>query len=70
MKKQCVSHKLTLFEHYILSKHVKNVRIVKRLPWLIHTIYAEEKQTGLLSYKQFKLQAPTAWIHIRLFRKE
>ena len=70
MKKQCVSHKLGLFKHYILSKHVQNVRIVKGLPWLIHTIYVEEKQTDLLGYKQFKPQALTSWIHTILFRKE
>ena len=67
---QCVNHKLGLFEHYILSKDVKNVRIVKGLLWLIHTIYVEEKQTGLLSYKQFKLQELTCWIHTILFRQE
>ena len=42
-----VNHKLRLFKDYILSKHVQSVRIVKGLPWLTHTIYVEEKQTGL-----------------------
>ena len=70
MKKECVSHKLGSFKHYIHSKDVQNVRIVKGLPWLIHTIYVEEKQTGLVSYKQFKLQELTSWIHTILFRKE
>ena len=42
-----VSHKLRLFKDYILSKHVQSVRIVKGLPWLTHTNYVEEKQTGL-----------------------
>ena len=32
------------------------MRIVKGLQWLIHTIYVEEKQTGLLSYKQFNFK--------------
>jgi hypothetical protein len=65
-----VSHKSRLFKYYILSKHVQNVRIVKVLPWLIHTIYVEVKQTGLLSYKQFKLQALTSWMSTILFRKK
>ena len=39
-----VSHKLRLFKHYILSKHVQSVRIVKGLPRLTHTIYVEDKQ--------------------------
>ena len=50
-----VSHKLRLFKHYILSKHVQSVKIVKGLPWLTHTIYVEEKQTGFHSYKQLEL---------------
>ena len=70
MRNQCVSHKLGLFKHYILSKQVQNVRIVKGLPWLIHTIYVEEKQIDVLSYKQFKLQELTPWIHTILLRKE
>ena len=65
-----MSQKLRLFKHYILSKHVQRVRIVKGLPWLTHTIYVEEKQTGLLSYKQFKLQVLTCWMSTILFRKQ
>ena len=64
-----VSHKLRPFKHYILSEHIQNVRILKGLPWLIHTNYVEEKQTGLLSYKQFKLHELTSWIHTILLRK-
>ena len=65
-----MSHKSGLFKHYILSKHVQNVRIVKGLPYFIHTIYVEEKQTGLLNYKQFKLEELTSWIHTIWLRKE
>ena len=62
--------KVIYSKDYILSKHVQNVRIVKGLPWLIHTIHVEEKQTGLISYKQFKLQELTSWIHTIWLRKE
>ena len=65
-----VSHKLRPFKHYILSEYIQNVRILKGLPWLIHTNYVEEKQTGLISDKQFKLQALTSWMSTILFRKE
>ena len=64
-----MSHKLRPFKHYILSKRIQNVRILKGLPWLIHTNYVEEKQTGLLSDKQFKVQALTSWMSTILFRK-